>query len=347
MIRKGKYIYGILPGQIKDKVDEFKIAGIELISYNDVSAVVKESDIIDYDNISKEKTARVLLDHQQVIEKVMSLGYNIIPMKLGTVAVNETYINRFLKNGFSFIKEIGQKTDDTIEIDIVATWGDFQSTLKEISEEKKIKEFKQKLIANPSGITIQDQQKIGVMIAKAIDQKRIEYAKIVHNKLSSVSIQTKKHDVMNEQMLLNTAFLVDKNKIDIFDNKVDEVNDEFQDKLNFRYIGPLPCYSFYTFEIEHIDFDDIDSARMKLGLKGSADIKEIKKAYKTAAMKTHPDKHLKKTDMDDEFNTLHSAYEKLTAYCMNSADNNGHCFFEEKEVNNNNILIKLKDFKYE
>jgi hypothetical protein len=343
MAEKGKYIYGIIPVQTGDNASSLKAEGLELISHKDIQAVVKDMEIEDSFNMTKEETAKMLVQHQQTIEKIMTFGYSIIPMKLGTFAADDNEIKNILAKGYSLFKNVTDEAAGKIEVDIIALWSDFPAILKEVSEEKEISEFKQKLMADPTKITIEDQKQIGVMIGAALGKKKKDYANKIHKALADVSVHVAPHEVMNDQMLLNTAFMVKKSDVDKFDGMVDKVNAEFEDKLNFRYVGPLPCYSFYTLEVEHIDFDDVGWAKEKLGLNDTADIKEIKKAYKAEAMKLHPDKNIGKSGADDEFDDLNTAYKTLTAYCMTAKGAEGYCSFKEEEVNNNSTIIKLKD----
>jgi len=343
MVEKTKYIYGIILNTNTSDTSILRAEGINVISYKDISAVVKDSDEDDCLNLTKEEMAKMLVHHQQTIEKVMANGFSIVPMKLGTFADSNHEIENILSTGYPFIKNILNEVDGKIEINIIALWSDFGITLKEISEEKEIHEFKQKLMSDPANITIDDQKKIGIMIGTALAKKKKDYADIIHKDLSTVSIQNVPHEVMNDQMLINTAFLIDQNEQGKFDNMVDELNSKCEDKLNFRYVGPLPCYSLYTLEVEHIDFDDIQWAKNKLALNDTANLKEIKKAYKSKALKVHPDKNMDKMGMDEKFHDLNIAYKTLTAYCMIAVNSEGYCSFMEDDVNNNTTIIKLKD----
>jgi len=343
MAEKGKYIYGIVSEQTGDVASKLKAEGLELISHKDIQAVVKDFEIEDSLNMTKEETAKMLVQHQHTLEKIMANGYSIIPMKLGTFAADNNEIENILTKGYSFIKNVTDEAVGKIEIDIVVLWSDFAATLKEVSEEKEISEFKKKLMEDPTKITIEDQKQIGIMIGTALGRKKKEYADKIHRELAEVSVHVVPHDVMNDQMLINTAFLINKNETARFDSMVDEINGELEDKLNFRYVGPLPCYSFYTFEVEHLDFDDIDWAKDLLSLSETADLKEIKNAYKIEALKVHPDKNVGKEGMEDAFDDLNTAYKTLTAYCMTAKGKDGYCSFKEEEVKNNTVIIKLKD----
>ena len=58
-------------------------------SYQDISALVRDSEIVDYTHMRKDILARFLIDHQTVIERVMTAQTTIIPMRLGTFAQDE------------------------------------------------------------------------------------------------------------------------------------------------------------------------------------------------------------------------------------------------------------------
>jgi len=285
----------------------------------------------------------MLVHHQQTIEKIMANGYSIVPMKLGTFAADSDEVEKILSTGYPFIKKVIDEADGKIEINIIALWSDFGATLKEVSEEKEISLFKQKLMEDPTKITIDDQKQIGVMIGVALGRKKDGYADTIHKALSTVSLQNVPHEVMNDQMLMNTAFLIYNDEQDKFDNMVEDLNSKCEDKLNFKYVGPLPCYSLYTLEVEHLDYEDIQWAKNKLALNDAANLKEIKKAYKTEALKVHPDKNMDKIGMDEKFHNLNIAYKTLTAYCMIAENSEGYCSFKKKDVNNNSTIIKLKD----
>ncbi|MDI6794761.1 MAG: GvpL/GvpF family gas vesicle protein [bacterium] len=184
------------------------------------------------------------------------------------------------------------KISDRIEIDLTATWIDFSAVLKEVGEEKEIKEFKERLLADPEGVTVEDQMKVVAMIKKALDEKREKYAELIQNTLKAVSQDFKVHELMDDKMIINTAFLIDKDKQTDFDLKVEELDTKFAEKLNFRCVGPLPPYSFYTLEVRKMDLEEIEWARKKFGLLNDFATKdEIKRAYQRLAISTHPDRN--------------------------------------------------------
>ncbi len=313
--------------------------GVYKIPYKHTSALESDSEIVDYTRMPKDAVARLLVRHQKVIEGIMGLGYTIIPLRLGTFAVDETEVKDILNKGYSLIKGIVEKVSDKIEIDVVATWSDFIPVLKEVGEEKEIKEFKERLLANPKEMTIDDQMKIGVMVKKALDGKRERYAEEIQKALRIFSHDFKVHEIMDDKMVINTAFLINKNNHKGFERVIEELNTRFNEKLNFRCVGPLPPYSFYTLEVKKLRYEEIDWARKRLGLVNDFTTKsEIKKAHKTMAFALHPDKNPNTPHIEREFGELTKAYKTLWEYCQGE-----RCFFNEEEFKKNSILVKVKE----
>jgi len=330
----GKYIYGIISSNTYESA----------IPYRDIAAVVNDTEIVDYTHMFKNALARALVEHQMVIERIMGAGYSIIPMRLGTFAMDEAEVKDILSKGYSLIKEIIPKISDKIEIDVVCAWSDFTSVIKEAGEEKEIYEYKEKLLSSPKGVTVDDQMKIGFMLKKALDEKREKYAFKIQDALKMVSVDSKSHELMDDKMVVNHAFLIDKAKQKEFYAKVEDLNTEFREKLNFRCVGPLPPYSFFTLEIKKMQFNDVDLARKKLGILNGAVAKdEIKKAFHKQVFSSHPDRNPNKPGIEKEFNEIQRSYSMLLDYaqaCEQAGQEN--LVFNEDEFRKNAVLVKVR-----
>jgi len=355
MSKVGKYIYGIInsntpfrlfiPKVVLPQGEKEATEVVYTIPYQDISAIVTKSEIIDYTHMFKDTLVRLLVEHQKVIERIMGLKYTITPMRLGTFALDEEEVKDILSRGYGLIKEIFKKINEKIEIDVVAMWSDFSSAIREAGEGKEIKEFKEKLLSNPRGISVDDQMKVGIMVKKALDQIKDRYVSKIQNVLSTVCDCFKQHELMDDKMVANFAFLIDKTKEKEFYGKIENLNYEFKELLDFRCVGPLPPYSFYTLEIKKLQFQEIDWARKKLGILNDSIAKdEVKKTYYRLALSFHPDKNPNKPGTEKEFDEIKKSYNILLDYCQSceQADQE-NLFFNEDEFKKNALLVKLRD----
>lgn len=358
MSEAGKYIYGIINSNTEeffdlDEIvllkDSVEVANINKdsgraysIPFQDISAVVRDSEIVDYRHMSKDTLARLLVRHQQVVEKVMT-EHTIIPMRLGTFADSDEEVREILAKGYKTIKDILARSENCIEIDVVATLNDFNSFLREdVSQEDEIKQFKQSLLSKKSDVSVDDQMRIGVLVKKYLDKKKIQYADQIQTALGEIAQNIKIHDLMDDTMVLNTAFLMDASKHKDFEQKLDEINNKFEEKLNFRCVGPLPPYSFYTLEVKKPQFEEVDWARKKLGLTDDfITTSDIKKAHRRLALTCHPDKNPNTTDIEKKFDDMTRAYRILLDYyrASNQTEETDGCYFNEETFEKNAMLV--------
>ena len=344
MAETGKYLYGIINSNGNQNFClDSPPAGeagdeISFIAYQDIAAVVSDSELIDFSGLSNEKLARGLLKHQQVIEKVMN-DNTIIPMRLGTYASNEEEVRSILSKSQATAQKVFELINNKIEIDLVATWSDFSAIIKDVVEDKEIKEFKESLLSKPNGVTVDDQAKIGYMISNALIKKREGVSLQIQAELKGSCADFKLHEVMDDKMVCNIAFLVDRCRQGEFEHKIDELNTSFNDQLNFRCVGPLPAYSFYTLEIKKLRIEEIERALARLALKDICSRDAIKKAYQQSVLLFHPDKNPDKPEAIKEFNEINIAFKTLNECCeAYEQEANGY-----SSNNNEIILVKLKD----
>ncbi|MEI6614495.1 MAG: GvpL/GvpF family gas vesicle protein [Chrysiogenales bacterium] len=351
MNAKGKYIYGIINSSAlfslsipRDFLNGLSAsANVYPFPFKDIAALVSDAYIVDYSGMQKDALARLLIGHQTVIEKIMPKQLAIIPMGLGTFAQDETEVRDILAKGYNLITGIFEKINAKMEIDIAVTLADLNTLIKETSKEKKISEFKEKLLANPKGITKDEQMKLGMMLAKALHERKEEFVQRIMERLADLSEDTRIHELMDENMVMNAAFLILKSKYQNFEKTVEELNIEFDDNLHFRCVGPLAPYSFYTLEIIKLNFEEIDWAKKRLGiLNDQVSSDDLKKAYQSRAFSTHPDK--KQGQAAAEFNEVNRAHRILTDYstACEQTQRQGKIHLDREMFAKNAIWVKLR-----
>jgi len=357
MGEKGKYLYGIVntdkklffslhnatTGPITNRIMDN--GGVYTIPFKDVSAIVSDAEPVDCIHLLKDALAKCLVEHQQVIEKVMeNFDLTIIPIRLGSFAENKNEVEHILCRAYTTDKDIFSKISDLIEIDVAVSWNDLTAVLQGLKDKKEIKELKEKLLSASKEISVDDQIKIGVMIKKVLDEEREIHAEHIAVFLKPICENMKFHQLMDDKMISNTAVLINNAERVRFYEKIEELNVEFNGTVDFRCIGPLPAYSFYTLEIEKIDSKKVDWARKKIGLNTNATENEIKRAHQVSALRAHPDKMLAE-GAEKEFDEVTSAYNILADYC-HACEQTGkkeRYSFDEADLRENMILVKVRN----
>jgi hypothetical protein len=94
------------------------------------------------------------------------------------------------------------------------------------------------------------------------------------------------------------------------------LNLRYENRLDFRCVGPLPPYSFTTVEITTIQASRLDSARQLLELGEWASLTEIKGAYRRILQEVHPDRNAE-AQAASRLQDISGAYELLEEYALN------------------------------
>ena len=316
MNKQGIYIYGFVPNDCFEKIRSTVLkSGIYSIEYGDVSAVVSDTRDEKLEYMDRETLAHLLVDHQQKIEGIMSGGCSkIIPMQLGTIVSSGNDVIKILKNGFDILKETFGIIGNVEEFDLVAVWNNFPDIIMRISDTSQIRLLKED-IAKKEIYDQADSINIGKLIKKKIDEKNNKVNSDVINTLMPYCLGVKKHETMNDEMPVNSAFLVKKENKDVYMDSIDQLDIKYADQLNFKIVGPLPCYSFYTLECKALDKDEIEKAKAVLGIDVSLSEAGLKKAYRLKAGLTHPDKYSESSqNSTDGFIIINHAYKILLEY---------------------------------
>ncbi|MBI4607570.1 MAG: GvpL/GvpF family gas vesicle protein, partial [Candidatus Rokubacteria bacterium] len=161
--------------------------------------------------------------------------------------------------------------------------------------------------------------RIGQTVKARLDQMREERAAEIVEALKPLAWDICAHALLDDRMILNTAFLVDGTKEGEVSETLEQLNDRYCDSVDFRCVGPLPPYSFGTVEIKTFEFETIDRARGLLGLPEDACLAEIRDAYRRLVQQCHPDHAPRQAgeaghDAAGSFEAVTEAYRLLGEY---------------------------------
>jgi hypothetical protein len=344
----GRYIYGVISGGAAESFplegvvqfdvdfaeDSAEVERAYTVSWRDISAVVTDAPVVDYTAMPKDSLARLLVRHQQVIEKVMAT-HTIIPLRLGTCAASDEHVRRILASGHETIKDTLQKARDVVEIDMTATICDFRDFLRHVSQLPQVVQLRQSFLRRPGGVTVEDQVKIGMIVKQYADREEQRLSQQIGAALAPLAEECKAHDLMDDKMVLNSAFLIRKDRQEGFDRRVEMLNTQLENRLDFRCVGPLPAYSFYTLEVRVAARNELDWARRQLGLcDGFLTAEAIKKAHRKVALTCHPDKNPNVPDIEKKFADMSRAYKILLEHYRTS----GRTLPEEGSAGNEQTL---------
>lgn len=272
-----------------------------------LSGIIAPSLRDDFKQLHREELVRLLLSHQETLETIMKQFF-VLPFKFGTILQNESELTRLLNENNQFLSELAVQKKDFSEIDVIATW-EVPKILQEIAKtDPEIAACKKEAAQGGA-----DRAFVGMLLARALKEKADTWRQEISRSLEIHAARSAEHDVLNDEMVLNTSFLVHRDREKEFFNEISELDRCYHGELNFKCVGPLPPYSFATILVKRFDPDQVREAASVLHLNGRAELNEVRKLYKELSKKLHPD--LNPSVPQGRFENLNQAYELIADYC--------------------------------
>ncbi len=316
-MKEGKYIYAIIK-ETEDK--SFGCIGINdqevtLIPYKDIAAVVSNTPVINFDRLDKEILAKYIMVHQKVNEEIMR-GYDIAPMSFGMIAppsVDE--VQRILEKACLQFKTALRNVAGKVEF-AVQVWWNQKNLLEEIANTNpEIQKLKQEASLKASLLAVPIKLKLGKLVYKELETRRQTFINDIQESLTTLSQDFTFNKLIDDEMIANFSFLVERTRESELDKRMQELGKKYDGKLRFKYIGPMPPYSFVNINLALGNFEAVDEARKLLGVGEAVSFEEIKKAYYALSHRYHPDKRGGETDTAEKMKAVNKAYSILENYC--------------------------------
>ncbi len=245
---EGRYVYGIIQGSQPKTFGKTGIGSagenVYTVHHGDVAAVVSKTAVFIFD-----PTRENALAHEHVIETVMTTN-TIIPMSFGTVFRTEDDIKEVLKSIYPSLKDVLKQMQNKLEFGLKVTW-DRDRVIEELKRDhEEIHRFHQELTKKHLQSTYFARMQLGRMIEKALAERSADYVREIYDALRATCVASRDNKVIGDKMIMNAAFLINRDKEGDFDAAVNKVAQKFSDRLNFKYTGPWPPYNFVNIRLK-------------------------------------------------------------------------------------------------
>lgn len=252
------YLYCLTNKIPKLKEAEDLVDNARFFYYQDLYAVVSN---VSTDEFSEENLKKNLVDlewikekasaHEKVIETVMKNSC-VIPFKFGTIFNTEENLKIMLK------KHTREFKDTLKHLEGKEEWGvkiycDIDK-LKEnlIREDKELLSIDKEINSCQQGKAFILKKKKVELVNTSVHKKLNDYGQLIFEKLDQHSIDSRINKLLpkevterKEEMILNSAFLIKKDKIENFMEAENALKETFEEMGIFLdCTGPWPPYNF-------------------------------------------------------------------------------------------------------
>ncbi len=241
--RDGLYLYCIIPRQDQIKLENKGIddSAIYTVEYKDIQAVVSSVPYKVYD-VSFEN----IEIHENIVKELMN-DYAVLPFNYGNVLKTKGDLNEFLKSTYVSIKKNLLKVKGKIEVGLkIFIKNEY---LSDEIENETIRTMKKKIESLDGQQSITYNVELGKMVKRALEQKQQELEMKIFKILKQYSSNAKSNECNTVNMVLNASFLIDKDKLAFFTEKLNEMTPPFDERYNIKFTGPWPPYNFIEMSV--------------------------------------------------------------------------------------------------
>ena len=247
MAPSSRYIYGIVA---EPQLRRFGFPGIGdaevyTINHDGIAAIVSDIQLRGIDPTRKNVHTHTVVQDELLKE------YTLLPMGFGMITASEDEVRRLLEQNYEgLVGELNRLTGK-VEVEVKVFW-DREAVIKELQgENQELTKLESKINA---ALSCNEAQRLlieaGKLVERIVTGWKARYAEQVCAILGQLALDTQLNKLIGIRNILNASFLINRPREVEFQQEVYRLDAEFQGKVNFKYVGPLPPYNFINLKLE-------------------------------------------------------------------------------------------------
>jgi len=252
------YLYCVADKEPKLKEIEGLENGLYFVCHNGLYAVTGK---VEEEEFGQEGLKRNMADfewvkakasaHERIIELVM-VNTDVIPFKFGTLFNTDDSLKAMLQGYGEEFKIILRKLENKEEWGVKIYCNTKKLEAFSINDDPEILEIENQINKSSPGKAFLLKKKKAELLAQAVNRKINEYGQESFDLLKESSFEARINKLLPKQvterkddMILNSAFLVEKDEVSNFINMVDMLRVHYENRGFFiDCTGPWPPYNF-------------------------------------------------------------------------------------------------------
>lgn len=239
------YVYGITEAAFElPPLAGVAEADVGLVTCGGLAAVVSDAG-----ETPLRATAAGLKAHTRVLD-TLAAQTTVLPLRFGTVVEDDqAVVDALLRPNAEHLEELLDRLDDHVQL-TVKVFNDEDDALRAVmTSDPRVARLWQKVQGVPPAAAYYDRITLGQEISRALQERRTRTAGPLLDALAPLSADAHAKDPAEDLMILDADFLVPRGRLDAFDAEVNALAEARPD-LQFRYLGPMPAYSFADLVLE-------------------------------------------------------------------------------------------------
>ena len=194
------------------------------------------------------QTRRNMIAHTAVLERMIART-DVLPVRFGTVAAATAVLTGCIAANAAALQAGFRDIEGRVELGLKASWRDGVVFAEIIAADPELCRLRDRLRSRPASETYYERVELGRRVEAALVGRRAMETAAILAELAPLAERVVELRTLDEDMILNRAFLVRRAQEARFDAQVQAVAERCSARVSFRYVGPVPPYNFIRLQV--------------------------------------------------------------------------------------------------
>jgi len=234
------YVYGVLPAEDRPRVEAAGVEGAEVgtVEHAGVAALVSPV------RGSALVAAREVRAHWSVLGEA-SKRATVLPLRFGTVFGGEDAVReRLLAANVERLAGLLRDVAGCVQLTVKGEYDEERLLRDVVRDSSSVAALRERLQKVPEAAGYYDRIRLGELVAGEVARRREEDTRMALERLEPLASAAREEQPTQPNQAFNLAFLVKRDGENAFTKGVSELGEDLAGRVEIRYVGPLPPYSF-------------------------------------------------------------------------------------------------------
>jgi hypothetical protein len=188
--------------------------------------------------------------HRRILNEAIERG-TTIPMRFGIVLPDDDAVReRLLARHADELTQLVDALDGRIQMTVKAFYADDALLRDVMAANPELAQESAAVGQNGDAAAEAERVRIGELVAAAVEARRAEVETALVEELSPLADDVVVDPPSSERSALNAQLLIHRDRRPELDEKVKQLGEALTGLIGFRYVGPLPPFSFANVSLE-------------------------------------------------------------------------------------------------
>jgi hypothetical protein len=240
--KQRRWVYGIVSTGVSLKELERRserLPEVWVVEAGDLAAIVGNAP----ENDAKA-TRNQALAHAQVLEAAI-VDASVVPFRFGMIVPggDDQVRTELIQAHHDELAQLLERLEGRLQMVLKVHYIEGELLHEILDREPEIARLQQVTQGVSEEVGRNERVRLGELVNEAVEQQRQRDSAVLLERLKPLSIAVVVDALESEFMMLNAPFLLERSRMQEFEEAVEEVAREYP-RIRFRLLGPMPAYNF-------------------------------------------------------------------------------------------------------